>query len=380
MMLPALLFGQPVLMPHLIEFPTTGGEVVAIEALIRLPKLEPGQRFRLEQAAFNAVKMTPQYGKRDISRILAPGFRFRIDQLADTLRIGLTVEPKDLGSGLSVLASVLTEPTFLPDAIKVEAAPAISPWLKATRSYDMVQMEVDQAQLQDVWKFVVRPEAITIGIRGPVPAGRASQLWRERERFWQEYLPNKSISGRSPKLKLDIGTPPILLFSAQVAVLEPLDVMAATLLGGGKDTILWKVCREGLTMSYQQDAFLIPTSSGWEFRIAIATDSRIVEEDAVNQLKSKLLSSIDQINETDLSHAKGLLKGYFEFGQPGMPVRIGNTQMTGGDDNEVLFRDLYLAAKSSPSFSSGLWISGSTLVEVKKRLRAVIENSSASFR
>ena len=380
MMLQTLLLAHPVLMPHLIEFPTTGGEVVAIEALIRLPKLEPGHRFRLEQAAFNAVKMTPQYGKRDISRILAPGYRFRIDQLADTLRIGLTVEPKDLGAGLSVLSSVLTEPTFLPDAIKVQSTPTVSPWLKASRAFDMVPMEVDQALLQDVWKFVIRPEAITVGVRGPVSAGRATQLWRERERFWQEYFPNKDVSGRSPKLRLDIGTPPILLFSAQVAVLEPLDVMAATLLGGGKDTILWKVCREGLTMSYQQDAFLIPTSSGWEFRIAIATDSRIMEEDAVNQLKSKLLSSIDQLNEADLSHAKGLLKGYFEFGQPGVPVRIGNTQITGADDNEVLFRDLYLAAKSSPPFSSSSWIPASTLVEAKKRLRTIIENCSASYR
>ncbi|MEI7577807.1 MAG: hypothetical protein WCK51_13015 [Armatimonadota bacterium] len=364
----------------MIEFPTTEGEVVAIEALIRLPKLEPGHRFRLEQAAYNAVKMTPQYGKRDISRILAPGYRFRIDQLADTLRIGLTVEPKDLGSGLSVLSSVLTEPTFLPDAIKVESMPAISPWLKAIRSFDLVPMEVDQGLLQDIWKYVIRPEAITVGVRGPIPAGRATQLWHERERFWQEYLPNKTVSGRSPKLRLDIGNPPILLFSSQVSVLEPLDIMAATLLSGGKDTILWKVCRESLTMSYQQDAFLIPTSSGWEFKIAIATDKRILEEDAVNQLKSKLLTSVDQLSEADLSHAKGLLTGFFELGQPGIPIRIGNTQLTGGDANEMLFRDLYLAAKSSPPFSSSSWLAGSSLADAKKRLRSIIENSSVSFR
>ncbi len=380
MIVSALIMGRAVLMPHLIEFPTPSGDVVAIEVLIELPPLEPGHRFRLEQAARNAIKMTPQYGRRDISRILAPGYRFRIDQLADALRIGLTVEPKDLGAGLSVLSSVLTDPTFLPDAIKIETVPITQPWQRAIRSFETAVMEVDQASLRDVWKYVIRPEAITIGVRGPVVVGRASQLWRERERFWQEYAPQKTVSGRSPKLTLDIGKPPILVLASKIPLLNAEDLLAATLMGGGKDSILWRLCREQLKMSYLQDAFLVPTQTGWEFRIAIATDQRILEEGAVTKLLSQMVGEIERLSEKDLQHARGLLKGYFEWGQPGLPIKLGQTEMTSGDDNEILFRDLYLNHKKSATFSAGAWISGAGLDTVRSRLKTLLENSSISFK
>jgi len=376
----ALIMGRAVLMPHLIEFPTSSGDVVAIEALIQLPPLEPGHRFRLDQAARNAIKMTPQYGRRDISRILAPGYRFRIDQLADALRIGLTVEPKDLGAGLSVLSSILTDPTFLPDAIKVETTPNTQPWQRATRSFEMVPMDVDQAILRDVWKYVIRPEAITIGVRGPVIGGRASQLWRERERFWQEYVPQKTVAGRSPKINLDIGKPPILVLKSKVPLLTAEDLLAATLMGGGKDSILWRLCRVELKMSYLQDAFLVPTESGWEFRIAIATDESIFAEGAVAKFMSQLAREVEKVSETDLQHARGLLTGFFELGQPGLPIKLGQTEMTSGDDNEILFRDLYLNSKKSAAFAAGTWISGAGVDSAKARLRAILESSSISFK
>lgn len=376
----AMVLGKAVVMPHLIEFPTSGGDLIAIEALIPIPKLEPGHRFRLEQAARNAVKMTPQYGRRDISRILAPGYRFRIEQLADALRLGLTVEPADLSAGLSVLSSVLTEPTFLPDAIKVDSVSTIQLWQRATRTFDVTPMDVDQAYFQEIWKYVIRPESITIGVRGPIVPGKASELWRQRERFWQDYLPGKTLSGRSPKLRLDIGKPPIVLFGTPIPVLTADELLAATLLGGGKDTILWKLCREELRMSYQQDAFLVPTTTGWEFRIAIASDQRILEAEAITKLKERLMQSIQQLTEKDLNHARGLLRGYFEFGQPGLPIKLGQVDLTNGDDNEALFRDLYFSFKRSDPFTARTWISRSSLKEAQSKLTAIIEAASISFR
>jgi hypothetical protein len=152
------------------------------------------------------------------------------------------------------------------------------------------------------------------------------------------------------------------------------------MLGGGKDTILWKVCREGLKMSYQQDAFVLPTEAGWEFRIAVATDARILKEDAVSQLVSSLAQAVDGLSETDLQHARGLLKGFFEYGQSGIPIKLGQTAMTTGDDNETLFRDLYLNYKRSAPFSSKTWISGVSLIEAKTQLKAILESASISFK
>ena len=380
MILSTLIATQVVAMPRLIEFPSKATEVVAIEALIKLPKLEPGHRFRLDQAAINAVKMTPQYGRRDIARILAPGYRFRVDQLADVLRIGLTVEPKDLGAGLSVLSSVLTQPTFLQDAIKVDSIATISPWQRAIKAYETVPMDVDQALLQDIWKYVVQPKNITVGVRGRFTDGQALSLWKQREQYWVDYVPNKLIYGRSPKLRLDVGQPPILLMRAAVGSLTPDDLVAATLLGGGKDSILWQLCREELRMSYQQDSFFLPTESGWEFRVAVATDQRILEEGAVATLQSKLLTAVDKLTEQDLDHARGLLRGYLEFGQPGIPIILGLAGITSSDPNETLFRDLYFAHKNLPAFVSSNWIPETNLKTVKARLRSLLEGSNVSFK
>ncbi len=367
-------------MPRLEEFPTRSGELVAIEALIKLPKLEPGFRFRLEQAAQNAVKMTSVYGRRDITRVLAPGYRFRIDQLADSLRIGLTVEPKDIGSGLSVLSSVLTQPSFLPEAIKVETSPSVSPWRRATRAYDTVPMEIDQALLQDIWRYVVQPSNITVGVRGPFLGGQARALWQKREQYWAEYLPSKSIYGRSPKLKLEIGEPPILLLSKRISAPSANDLLDATLLGGGKDSILWRVCREQLRMSYQQDAFLIPTEAGWEFRVAIAADKSILEEGAIARVQAALMASVEKLTVQDMEHAKGLLRGYFEFGQPGVPIILGTTAVTTGDENDRLFRDLYFASKNVSVFDVTSWATLPSLEATKIRLKTLLESSAVSFR
>jgi hypothetical protein len=378
--LAGLMLAQAVVVPKLLEFPVATDELVAIEAVIRLPKLEVGHRYRLDQAALNAVKMTPQYGRRDISRILSPGYRFRIDQLADALRIGLTVDPKDLGAGLSVLSSVLTEPTFLPDAIKVDKLPESFPWRRALRSYDSAQMDISQESLRDVWKYVVQPNLVTIGVRGPFNPGSAKALWKDRERFWSDYQPNKTVSGRSPSPRLDIGEPPILLMSSEVPVLTTLDLVVATLMGGGKDSVLWSVCREQLRMSYQQGAYLLPTLTGWEYRLAIATDKSILDPEKVESLRARLHEGIEKLSQVDLAHANGLLRGYIAYGQPGIPILLGNSSVTGGDANDALFRDMYLSMKGVPPIDKTDWTVDVSVAEVKSHLHKLLDLAKVSYK
>lgn len=379
-MLAALVVGQAVAMPKLVEFPTSKGDLVAIEALIKLPKLEPGHRYRLMQAAYNAVKMTPSYSRRDISRVMAPGYRFRVDQLADALRLGLTVEPKDLAAGLSVLSSVLTEPSFLPDAIKVDPSKGVAGWARATQSFQMVPTDIDQAYFQDIWKIVVQPGAITVGVRGPFAEGAASAAWAKRETYWREYTPNKSVYGRSTKTKLETGEPPILVFRTSLNKLTPSDVFAATVMGGGKDSLLWKICREELRMSYRQEAFVVPTENGWEFRMAVATDSSNSGPEKVSELRERLSKGIDSLVDSDLVHAQGLLRGYFQYQQFGFPMLLGACQVTGGDVNETLFRDMYLTAKGVPALNDVQWLDSPSLGDCKKKLHDLLDAASVELK
>ena len=141
-MIPAFLFltqitvsNQVSSVPEIREYAIPGSDNVAIEAVIKLPPLNSSQRYVLGQAMQVAVQLTPEFGNRDILHVQKTGTRFRLYQAADHLRIGLTVDKGDFGPGLSLLHSVLTEPSFLADTIKARRTRMSSPWGPAYRGF-----------------------------------------------------------------------------------------------------------------------------------------------------------------------------------------------------------------------------------------------------
>jgi len=143
----AILACQVSSVPDIVEYPNLKAQSVAIEAIVKLPKMNPAQRYVLSQAMNLAVQMTPEYANKDILRILQTGTRFRLYQAGDHLRVGLTVDPDELGSGLNLLHSVLTEPSFLADTIKARKSNVVLPWSPAYRGFDFQENALDRDTL-----------------------------------------------------------------------------------------------------------------------------------------------------------------------------------------------------------------------------------------
>ena len=73
-MIPALIFLSHLsTVPEITEYPTANKDSIAIEAIVKLPPLNPAQRYVLSQAMNLAVQMTPEYGNKEVLRLLKTG-------------------------------------------------------------------------------------------------------------------------------------------------------------------------------------------------------------------------------------------------------------------------------------------------------------------
>jgi hypothetical protein len=78
------------------------------------------------------------------------------------------------------------------------------------------------------------------------------------------------------------------------------------LLGQGKSSVLFRVAREELGLSYRQEAFLWPTAGGWQPRVYL-TSADPLPIAKLEQLKERMLAEVSTWNESDLQHAKQML-------------------------------------------------------------------------
>ena len=170
--------------PDITEYPIANQNVIAIEAVVNLPKLNPAQRYVLSQSLNIAVQMTPEYGSRDVLAVMTTGTRFRLFQTADSLRIGLTVDSDQLGPGLSLLHSVLTQPTFLEETIKVRKSAWSDPWDPAYSGYQQQEMPLDRSEIAALWQGIMRPKSISIAVSGKFHAGDPTKRWRSMAYPW----------------------------------------------------------------------------------------------------------------------------------------------------------------------------------------------------
>jgi hypothetical protein len=340
--IPTLLFLiQNSSVPQIVEYPNQNRRSVAIEAIIKLPPLNSSQRYVISQSLNIAVQMTPEYGNRDVLRILQTGTRFRLYQAADHLRIGLTVDPDDFGPGLSLMHSVLTNPTFLQDTIKVRKSSIVNPWAPAYRGFELQESVLKREDIVGLWKGVMRSKNISIAISGRLRTNEASEKWRGMQSGWDTVVPSQLPLTYPPKLKEVPNSPPILLFDSKPIAISKGSLgsylLAANAVGIGKESIQWLVAREELNLSYRQEAFLIPTTSGWKFRMAFATDIDGTKPEMIAELRTKLRARSEALTKQDLDHAIGLGKGYLTNKMPNLPMILGIGEVLSGDANDELY-------------------------------------------
>ncbi|MBS1725808.1 MAG: insulinase family protein [Armatimonadetes bacterium] len=349
-MIPALIFALQVSsMPEIHEYPAATQDSVSIEAIVTLPPLNPAQRYLMGQALTLAVQRTQEYGSRDVLRVLKTGTRFRLYQAADHLRIGLTVEPKDLGTGLSLLRSVMTKPSFLEDTIKAKKSSVKDPWQPAYNGFSTMEVGLNQPDILQIWQGIMRPKNISVAVGGNFTANDPTEKWTTTWRGWNPPL-ETALPLKYPPKQIDLGNPvPLLIFDSKPIKLTrdnmPLYFLAANALGVGKESILWQIAREEMGLSYRQESFLLPTDEGWRFRMAFATDDQGVKPETIAKLREKIRASCAALTQADLDHAIGLGKGYLKNSIPTMPLILGIGSAVTNDPNDQLYLRHYWLSK-----------------------------------
>lgn len=353
-MIPAFLLlaaqaSQATPLPEITEYPAQDQEYVAIEAIIDLPKLNPSQRYVLSQAMNIAVQMTPEFGNRDVLHALRTGTRFKLYQAADHLRIGLAVENDDLTTGLSLLRSVITQPTFLTETIKARHSAWIDPWAPAYSGYAQQETPLDHDTMAQLWQAIMKPKNISVAVSGRFRAGVPTEKWRSMQALWQS-LPDNGLPLKfPPKIAPKPNPVPIILFDSKPITISRTNMaayfLAANSLGVGKDSILWSVAREEMNLSYRQESFLMPTESGWVFRMAFATDAEGVKPETISTLRQKIRARCEALTQADLDHAVGLGRGYLVNEVPTLPLIIGIGSTVSNDSNDQLYLKHYWALK-----------------------------------
>ena len=388
-MIPALILltqlggvAQVDAVPSITEYLNTSKDTVAIEAIVKLPPLNPAQRYVLSQAMSVAVQMTPEYGNREVLRLLKTSTRFRLYQAADHLRIGLTVDAGDYGPGLSLLHSVLTEPTFLADTIKARKSTLINPWYPAYRGFESQETPLERETIIALWRGIMRPKNISVAISGRFAARDAAEKWNRMKSGWVFDAPNQ-LPLTYPLLAKDVpNSPPLLVFDSKPIMITrsllATHLLAANALGVGKESAQWLVAREGLHLSYRQEAFLIPTAAGWRFRMAFGVDDAGVQHEVIADLRTKLRAKCEALTQADLDHAVGLGQGYLVNQMPTLPMILGIGEMLSNDANDRLYLRHYWTTMYGFDWNAEtllVQMKATTLPELKTLLLQLIDES-----
>ena len=138
------------------------------------------------------------------------------------------------------------------------------------------------------------------------------------------------------------------------------------------------VAREALNLSYRQESFLLPTSEGWRFRMAFATDSAGVAAPAIAELRSKLRAKCEAMTQQDLDHAVGLGRGYLMNQMPTLPLLLGIGETLSNDENDKLYLRHYWSTSFGFEWNADallLQMRATQLAELKALLLKLIDES-----
>ena len=361
-----MIFG---VIPPVIEIPDASSPIVRIEAMIKLPPLDSAQKYWLHQAAINATQTTQGYTPKVIFDTLSPGYGLNIKVLPDYLRVGYAVPPQNLQSGLRMMNSFLTEPEFEERNISSVPLPeAKSGWERFLVTHQLQPYRFRIEDLKNMWRHVVTPQNTVIGVGGAFRSGSANEMFSEMGLQWSVVSPIRTAPrpfAPRPEAPQKQG---FLMLSAPVKRAQAVHLVAATLLGGGKESPLWKVAREELALSYRQEAFLIPVASGWEFRIAIGSDAEGVKQSEL--LRKNLLSAVEKLDPADLKRAQTSLRSALIDGLGEVPIEYGADAFSG-----ALYWQLKEGKAWMPADMNGQ-VQEVTLDQAKKYLQELLSQNS----
>jgi len=284
--------------PAIHELVTSTGSSYHFAVVMSIPPEMDDVRGALQEAVRLLPDGTALHRRRSIAD-LTSGRGVQAWTTTDQVVIRATLDSNSLTDAVTLAYGLIYRPQLEPrDAAEFSPGWYTPLWQRLTRRAPTAN------ETRDAWHYLVRNGKIHVVFSGPFATGQAQAIWSG---LTDSEPPN---TARVDRPRPD-GFPRFPAVNAAWLDAPPtanpsIAAVTAMLLGQGKSSVLFRVARQELGLSYRQEAFLWPTAGGWQPRVYL-TSADPLPIAKLEQLKERMLAEVSIWNESDLQHAKQML-------------------------------------------------------------------------
>lgn len=300
---------------RVIEVPEPDAGYVSIAAVLKMPDQDPLVRAAADVLARLVIDNNDKYSKFEMRDLCIPGGQPKCYAMADRITIELSVWPADTGAGMRMLAAMTSSARMqlgvMNSYLLSEPYRHKSVWSMALDGQDRAWDRLKVTDISNLYKWVFRPDNITIAVGGDIRQGQAQAAWDDASKNWKRQVtmplrhsePFKDFSREFRSHVLELRGPEIIPGDASLGA----KLLALIALGSGKSSSLFQDIREGQALSYRQESVLWPTHDGFVPRLLIQIRplSPEAETSQLAGIRTSLIEDISRWDESVLSRAQG---------------------------------------------------------------------------
>ena len=298
--------------PAIITYLTPGGLWATTQILVALPALSRKEQACADVFADVATQGSKNFSPMVLSRIWTRDFSKPVCSYGPCgLRYSFTVPSASLAEAVKVAIDQIQNATLDESAISNslfrKRMQSMSPWSSATSTFRPDFSALTRSDLVAFAKKYLRASEVVIGLGGAFDPAAVETVLSETALGWKN-VGKTQLTSTIPVSTLDEDAKVWCFESVPMTVSAdalPKLALVATALGVGKGSFLFRVIRNENGWSYRQDGMLVPTSTGFGFRIVLQHEDQTWKSEELDELWQK---DVENWSDSYLQRCKVLLR------------------------------------------------------------------------
>lgn len=297
--------------PPIVPMPGRG-QSVQIECLVPTDKVPKHRRWLIELICRTIPQGTENFAANQMKRVVKDWRPPTVLLNSDHVRIGFSIDEDDLSEGYSLLESILLRPTLLKSELDKSIDQAFrnseDPWESVELKRDSAVYAITTEDARSFWRWFISNSTPTIHVFSQLPESSLNSRWNSRPVTWpapvrqEPYVRERRIT--PPMVKTaGVESVPTRLLPKSDPNLAAVFV-GLSILGHGKESLLFRTVREQLQMTYRQEALLSAAPEGWVIRVKWGGEARADKA----AIKTAMLTAIANLTDADIARATKLLE------------------------------------------------------------------------
>ncbi|MBS1719742.1 MAG: insulinase family protein [Armatimonadetes bacterium] len=295
--------------PGVVSYADPAAKFFTAQAVVLLPNLAPEEREELAFLARLMERETEDYSPRTLRQLgVEAGLPVKVTLGGDHLRISCVSTPENADQCVRVLESMLRRPQMSQATVEeafAESLPSQDAWAQSLLASRIYRPMLERRSASLLTR-VIRPETTTVAFGGRGDLAAASATYR---RLVEEWKPGRAATTtylrKTQVAKLNLPGSQILIVDGPAVVTRSEDALASELaayaFGIGKESSLFRICREQERWSYRQEASFL-MDRGWRLRLLIGRSKPDLVE-LTPLMRDALIVDVKAWDETTLNRA-----------------------------------------------------------------------------